>query len=92
MIAALAIIFVAVVLLDLTGSYAFDRQLFEVLSALGTVGLSMGVTSELNEAGKLIITAVMYVGRVGILVVFVAFARRLAVEAERPPRERDIVL
>lgn len=92
LIAALGVIFVAVVLLDLTGSYAFDRQLFEVLSALGTVGLSMGVTSELNEAGKLIITAVMYVGRVGILLFFVAFARRLAAETDPSPRERDIML
>lgn len=92
LIVALAIIFVSVVLLDMTGSYRFDRILFEVISALGTVGLSMGVTGELNETGKLIVTAVMYIGRVGILLFFMAFARRLAEEIKTPPRERDVMI
>jgi trk system potassium uptake protein len=92
LIVALAIIFVAVVLLDMTGPYPFDRALFEVISALGTVGLSMGLTGELNETGKLIVTAVMYVGRVGVLLFFVAFARRLIAETKQPPRERDIII
>lgn len=92
LIAAIGIVFVAIVLLDLTGSYAFDRLLFEVLSALGTVGLSMGVTGELNDTGKVIVTSVMYVGRVGILLFFVVFARRLAAEIKPPPRERDIMI
>lgn len=88
----LGVIFLAVVALDLTGEYKFDKALFEVISALGTVGLSMGLTGELNTAGKLIITAVMYIGRVGILVFFVAFALRFAAQSAKPPPERDVVL
>lgn len=41
--------------------------LFEVVSAFGTVGLSLGVTSKLSVAGKLLITMLMFVGRVGLL-------------------------
>lgn len=38
---------------------------FEVLSAFGTVGLSTGVTPHLTEAGRLVIMALMFVGRLG---------------------------
>lgn len=41
--------------------------LFEVVSAFGTVGLSLGVTAQLSAAGKLLVTLLMFVGRVGLL-------------------------
>lgn len=41
--------------------------LFETVSALGTVGLSLGVTSQLSEIGKLVIIALMFIGRLGVL-------------------------
>lgn len=41
--------------------------LFETTSALGTVGLSMGITADLSSAGKLILIALMYIGRVGVI-------------------------
>ena len=87
----LLVIFVATVMLDITGNYAFDKALFEVISALATVGLSMGLTGELNDAGKLIITTVMYVGRVGILAFFAAFALVGADDDQHLP-EKDIIL
>lgn len=45
----------------------FDRVLFEAASAFGTVGLSMGLTAELDRVGKLIIMGLMLVGRTGPL-------------------------
>jgi trk system potassium uptake protein TrkH len=45
----------------------FIEYLFESVSALGTVGLSMGITSGLNLQGKLIIIVMMFVGRVGLV-------------------------
>jgi trk system potassium uptake protein TrkH len=54
----------------------FLELLFEVVSAFGTVGLSTGVTAGLTVAGKLIITCVMFVGRLGPLVLAVAVSRR----------------
>ena len=41
--------------------------LFEVVSAFGTVGLSLGVTPKLTAVGKLLVTMLMFVGRVGLL-------------------------
>jgi len=45
----------------------FLAYLFEMVSAFGTVGLSMGVTPELNTWGKCLIILMMIVGRVGVL-------------------------
>jgi len=46
---------------------SFLAYLFETVSAFGTVGLSMGVTPELNTWGKCWITLMMIIGRVGVL-------------------------
>lgn len=54
----------------------FLELLFEVVSAFGTVGLSMGVTGELSVWGKIIVTVIMFVGRLGPLVIGVAVSRR----------------
>jgi trk system potassium uptake protein TrkH len=40
---------------------------FEAASALGTVGLSRGITPELTAAGKMVIMCMMYIGRLGVL-------------------------
>ena len=47
--------------------YSFIQNLFEVTSAFGTVGLSTGITPELGAAGKLLLTAIMFIGRLGAL-------------------------
>ncbi len=67
-----------------SGSSALARArfldlLFEVVSAFGTVGLSTGVTRDLSDAGKILITLIMFLGRLGPLVVAVAVARQKTV-------------
>ena len=47
--------------------YPFEDLLFECASALGTVGLSRGVTGDLTDLGKLVVTALMFIGRLGPL-------------------------
>jgi trk system potassium uptake protein TrkH len=56
----------------------FLELLLEVVSAFGTVGLSTGVTAGLSEAGKLILSIVMFVGRLGPLVIAMAVSRSTA--------------
>ncbi len=50
----------------------FIKYLFEVISAFGTVGLSMGVTSSLTYPGKIVVVCLMIVGRLGPLTVAMA--------------------
>jgi len=54
----------------------FIYILFETVSAFGTVGLSMGLTPNLSPAGKALITITMFLGRIGILTMILAFAQR----------------
>lgn len=61
-------------LLSLTETINFEPLLFEILSAIGTVGVSMGITSQLSVSGKLIMMVLMTMGRVGILTFGVALA------------------
>jgi len=56
----------------------FFELLFEVVSAFGTVGLSTGVTGGLTLVGKIILTIVMFVGRLGPLVFAMAVSRSSA--------------
>lgn len=66
-----------------TAAGDFMDKAFEVISALGTVGLSTGITPRLNGAAQAIIIFLMFLGRVGPVSAFVALSRserRQAVE------------
>ncbi|MAT69790.1 MAG: hypothetical protein CMJ58_09725 [Planctomycetaceae bacterium] len=52
----------------------FMDALFETASALGTVGLSTGMTEQLSHAGRLIIIILMFLGRLGPISVFAAIS------------------
>lgn len=60
----------------LQSRHFFVEYLFEVTSAFGTVGLSMGVTPKLNDLQKLAITLIMFAGRVGPLTLAFSLALR----------------
>lgn len=67
---------------------------FEVISAIGTVGLSSGITRELNTLSRVIVMILMYSGRVGILTLFMTIAARLGVtqaSALRNPQGKIII-
>lgn len=49
---------------------------FEAVSALGTVGLSMGATGELNEAGRLVVVVLMLCGRLGPITILLTWVGR----------------
>ncbi|MFH1460314.1 MAG: TrkH family potassium uptake protein [Candidatus Omnitrophota bacterium] len=53
---------------------SFRDLIFEVVSAFGTVGLSCGITGSLHVPGKLLITILMFLGRLGPLTAVLAFA------------------
>lgn len=55
------------VILFLESDFTFTEVLFEVVSATATIGLSLGITSELGDFSKLILGITMFIGRVGPL-------------------------
>lgn len=69
-IALLSFIFVIIMSLTMNlfqPDIAYHKQLFEVTSAFGTVGLSTGITFDLNTCSKSLIITVMIVGKIGII-------------------------
>lgn len=60
----LSVLMISIILLITTQSVSHTKLAFEAVSAMGTVGLSMGATSALDTFGKLVIIATMFIGRV----------------------------
>ncbi len=63
----LSTLFLGILLLSLSESFDALAIVFEATSAIATVGLSMGITSSLSIVGKIVIIALMYLGRIGPL-------------------------
>jgi len=68
--------FVSILLLSMVADASIADVMYESVSAAATVGLTRGLTPALNFAGKLIITATMYLGRIGPISLALAFATR----------------
>lgn len=75
-IAMMLLITITMAMTVIESHFDFMDILFEVASALGTVGLSTGVTPELSDTGKLLIIFTMFSGRVGTLTIAFALANR----------------
>lgn len=68
---AISLLFTSILLLGIiehpsTSGFTASELVFESVSAMGTVGLSMGITSALSVGGKLVVAATMFAGRVGL--------------------------
>ena len=59
----------------LSSGVSFTDSLFESISALATVGLSLGITGSLSLLSKLVIIVFMYIGRVGLLTLTMGFLK-----------------
>ncbi|MFN5818502.1 MAG: TrkH family potassium uptake protein [Pseudanabaena sp.] len=79
-------------LLSLTDhNMSFISILFEATSAFATVGLSTGITSALSPAGRLVIIATMYIGRVGVLLLMAAIFTDTKPSLIKYPQESMLV-
>lgn len=84
---SVAVVFVTtLVLAVLIGGDVVDLT-FEAASALGTVGLSTGVTARLSEPAIILLAAAMFVGRLGPLTLVLALAARQRPSPVRPAVE-----
>jgi trk system potassium uptake protein len=86
------VIGLAVMILMITdGDFGLTRIIFEVISAYGTVGLTLGVTPDLSFAGKWVIIVTMFLGRVGTLTILVGILRKLHNLQYRYPSESIMI-
>lgn len=82
----------AIILMSsLEPEFTLVEIIFEVCSAFGTTGLSMGITADLSSAGKIVIIFLMFVGRIGIFSFLFLIRGRTVKEKYKYPREKVII-
>ncbi|KAA0958497.1 TrkH family potassium uptake protein [Planococcus kocurii] len=89
---AFFIVFAATLALLITEPTATVVEIiFEITSAFGTCGMSLGITSDLSEIGKFIIMALMFVGRVGLISFLFTIGGKTDPTKFHYPKERVII-
>lgn len=85
---SLLIIFLGILSITLLEPQLHTRDVaFEVVSAFGTAGLSLGITALLGYKAKIVIMVVMFTGRVGMLTLLIAFMKKTKEKSYRYPKE-----
>jgi potassium uptake TrkH family protein len=88
----LALVSAGVLSLELlSDGFRFEHLMFDVISAFGTVGLTTGVTMGSPEPARLVLAVLMFVGRIGPVVVATGLALNTRQRLYRYPEERPIV-
>ncbi|WP_029289811.1 TrkH family potassium uptake protein [Cellulomonas sp. HZM] len=90
LVSATFVLVSSLLLLAMTG-WTLDVVLFEVISAFATCGLTTGVTGDLPDAAKYVLTVLMFIGRTGTMTLAAALALRNRRRVIRLPEERPII-
>lgn len=88
---AIVLVFSSIILISVAEPFSLSQILFEVTSAFGTVGLSLGITSELSAFSKIILMFLMFIGRVGIITILFIFKRNKKSGNYHYPKEKMII-
>jgi Trk-type K+ transport system membrane component len=81
----------ALFVLRFTTNFTLDELIFEIISAAGTVGLSTGITADLPDHGKFLLSVLMLFGRLGPIVVATSLALRKTKRHYELPKERPLI-
>lgn len=88
---AIFLIFFSVIIVSVFEPFSISEILFEVTSAFGTVGLSLGITSELTTMSKIVLMILMFIGRVGVITFLLMFKRNRGESNYHYPKEKIII-
>lgn len=89
---ALFMVLISTLILLVTEPHATMTEIiFEISSAFGTCGMSLGITSDLSTIGKIVIMLLMFIGRVGIISFLYTLGGRSKKLKYHFPKERVII-
>ena len=88
---SVGVVFGTALALNALTPFTFTQTLFEAASAFGTVGLSTGITTQLDSLEHILLVLVMLAGRVGPVTFVAALALRERTRAYRYAQERPII-
>lgn len=81
----------AIIILMVTEPFPLLPVAFEVFSAFGTTGLSMGITADLSTVGKYVIIFLMFIGRIGIFSFLFIVRGKVTRDKYHFPKEKVII-
>lgn len=90
-IMAIGLVFTSLIVMSVIEPFTMIQSLFEVTSAFGTVGLSLGITGELTTFSKFMLMFLMFVGRIGVLTFLFTFRKDANEGLIRYPKEKIII-
>src|SRR5699024_9187552 len=91
-IMAVILVFTTLLILSIIEPFSTTALLFEATSAFGTVGLSLGITSELTTFSKILLMILMFIGRIGVVTFLFTFRKETQIDDRiRYPKERIII-
>ncbi|WP_047982174.1 TrkH family potassium uptake protein [Ornithinibacillus contaminans] len=85
---AIILVFTSILLITKLEPFSISTIMFEVTSAFGTVGLSLGITDQLSSVSKVILMFLMFIGRVGIITFLFMFKKTKKTGDYHYPKER----
>jgi trk system potassium uptake protein TrkH len=90
-LAGVGTVAISTLALSMTGDYGLVNSAFEAISALSTVGLSVGVSGADKTLSNIILIALMYIGRLGPITLAAALALRTQPNLFRYPEDRPLI-
>ncbi|SDN35991.1 potassium uptake protein, TrkH family [Fictibacillus solisalsi] len=91
LIVAFMLCSIASLIVAVTDPMPIEKIVFEVCSAFGTTGLSLGITPHLSTGGKVVLMVLMFIGRIGILSFLFIIRGRVVIEHFHYPKEKIII-
>ncbi|MDI3412404.1 potassium transporter TrkG [Bacillus sonorensis] len=88
---AVLLVLCSTLILTATEKHSLLELMFEVCSAFGTTGLSLGITADLSTIGKIVIMTLMFIGRIGIVTLLYLIGRKEVEANYHYPKERIII-
>ena len=85
----LTLAFTAAMVIMAMQTIPFTDVMFEVLSAINTVGMSTGITRDLNLISRILIIVLMYCGRLGSLSFALVFAQKNKTDNQTQPQQKN---
>lgn len=87
----LLLIVFAVITISYIQPFEVEELIFEIFSAVGTAGMTLGITREMTEASRIILMVIMYCGRIGSMSFALSFTQRKKVPPVRLLEENVII-
>lgn len=81
----------AIIVVSYIQPLKMDELMFEVFSAIGTAGMSTGITRELTTASRLVMIILMFCGRIGSMSFALSFTERKQVPPVKLPEENVLI-